>query len=168
MDNITDFKDVYGFLSKQIFEVLSNRPFEEEIFYTYSIYLQVCVIKAHTSTIDAACMFCGKKIQLFGDERQVLIDKKSYNEMFKINKEILLEIINTVWKYEYDLHLSWIPRWMEFCEAKFKGLYSKDQVAFRIIDIINDHLEIRDQISNFYKLAMIADAFNEYKAIVAK
>lgn len=115
--DIFAYKDVINvreLITKCVTEALLNEKIEEESIFTFALYMQVSMIKAHFLTKEDSLVALREILNnsLYNSElkEQIVADRKIL-DLYSENKELLGDIFREVWEENKDS--KWLTHWIE-------------------------------------------------------
>lgn len=132
-----NYNNVHAYISKIILQVLSKDSVDTESIFTFSLYLQMMLLKN--------CFRENKKAKLAIDSILNLpiskeIDKQEAELLFTTNRKLLIEIYNDVWGGAYSQDLKWLEGGEKIFGERLRENHYSFQNFIEFTQIFNSHL----------------------------
>lgn len=142
---IKNNKTVNAFISRTILEVLSPYGMDLERIFTFTIYMQMVIIKSclpvqnqADGAIDEILSYWDTKNNSKNAEEE--INYEELNNLYTANRGQMVEIYNDVWINCPD-DSEWIKDWTQVCMKACNKNNFPTQNCIELIDALNIHLE---------------------------
>jgi hypothetical protein len=147
-------RSAYACLSQLILKVMADQSLDEETIYSFSLYLQVGVIRSASVDFFEAVELTSAVLKIVSEGLEDKLDSGKFEKLLSANRLLVGEIVEDIWHPGPDLQ--WINNWIDF-SASFLGEGKADQTSLclELFKIIDDSLELRGTQSNIFKVKLI-------------
>ncbi len=144
--NDNNFKKIHACLSRTILNTLSNERIDNESIFTFSLYLQIGIVRAGSNNLKEAKKLVSGMLSCFDQkEEKRMIDSElaedQLKNLYSRNESILAEIFKDVWNRPCSADLAWLENWINTCSVTIKENISGCKTSYNLLKAINDHLE---------------------------
>lgn len=157
-------------ISECIIKALGGQEIEQEMIYTFMIYMQLGAIKAAYPDIKIAGSKMNQLISYLEEPRELndetFGDSTAYSQelvhLFENNKGTLVEILGDVWSENgYEEEIAWMESWVAICKL-FIGQSDFDACYVSLSKLIYRHLGFAlDTYLLSLSSELILNAFNQ-------
>lgn len=143
---ISGNKTVNAFISKTILEVLSPYGMDFERIFTFSIYMQMTIVKSCFPAQNQARQAIEEILSYWANSENSSkspegeINDEDLNHLYTANKELMTGIYDDVWNNASN-DSPWIKDWNRLCIKACNKKNSPVQNCIELIDALNVHLE---------------------------
>jgi hypothetical protein len=147
-------RSAYAYLSQLILKVMADQSLEEETIYSFSLYLQLGVVRSASVDFFEARELTASVLKIVSEGLKDKLDLGKFEKLLSGNGVLVGEIIRDIWCPGPDLQ--WINNWIAF-SASFLAGERADRTALclELFKIIDDSLELRGRQSNIFKIKLI-------------